>query len=179
MPSRFCVILPLVLLLLAIPCAADAQFYRQNDSIARIIKGGGAAGGTSRTLTGRGSDAPSAKKRKPAKRAKKKTKTKKSVKKTKQAKPKKQAVTPYAGVQYRLGDRVIMRGDSGVDVRSLANILIRRLFLDERDVLYTPGGKVLYDGAIIRAVRTFQKVSGIYEDGIVGTPTLKALRKRD
>lgn len=174
MPNRLCTILLMSILLLSLPDTADAQFYRRNDTIARIIKGGVGTDGSVRMLKdGRRSGASSGK-RKQAKR----TKSKKKTKKKKAAKPKRQSVTPYSGVQYKLGDRVIMRGDSGADVRSLANILIRRLFLDERDIIYTPGGKVLYDGAMIRAVRTFQKVSGIYEDGMVGIVTLKALRKR-
>ena len=84
----------------------------------------------------------------------------------------------YSGAKYKLGDRVIMRGDSGADVRSLANILVKRLFLDENDIIFTADGGALYEGAIIKAVRTFQKVAGLYEDGVVATTTLKALRKR-
>lgn len=82
----------------------------------------------------------------------------------------------YDGIKYKLGDRVIMCGDSGADVKSLANMLVERLFLDERDIIYTKNG-VLYNGAIIKAVRSFQKVSGLYEDGMVSSSTLKALSK--
>lgn len=80
--------------------------------------------------------------------------------------------------KYSLGDRVIMRGDSGADVKKVAEILVAELFIDEKNIPYTPGGKVLYDGELIRAVRIFQKVEGLYDDGMVGEPTVKSLRKR-
>ena len=78
-----------------------------------------------------------------------------------------------------MGERIIMRGDSGNDVKSVARILVRKLFLDEKEIIYTADGGVLYDGEIVRAVRLFQKVQGMYDDGMVGATTLKALRRRD
>lgn len=79
---------------------------------------------------------------------------------------------------YYLGERVIMPGDSGRDVKSVAKILVNKLYMDESLVIYTVDGGVLYDGELIRAVKHFQEFNGMYPDGIVGKETIKALRKR-
>lgn len=84
----------------------------------------------------------------------------------------------YSSPQYMLGERVIMRGDSGRDVRSLANILVKKLYMDEADIIYTAGGGVLYDGELVKAVIRYQRLNGFHEDGIVGRELVKALRKR-
>lgn len=78
---------------------------------------------------------------------------------------------------YSLGDRIIMKGDSGADVKKLAEIMVKNLYLDENSIPYTRSGKVLYEGELLKAVKLFQKVSGLYDDGIVGTTTIKELRK--
>lgn len=174
--------LALLVMLITATYAANAQFYRQrNDSTARIISQGVRAEVKKRTVTAPEDNKKSTKKNKKRVSAKKKAPTKKNmVAKSdtdKVRKPRKSAVK-YSGRRYRLGERVIMQGDSGNDVKSLANILVERLFLDEKDIIYTTDGGVLYEGEIVRAVRIFQKVSGLYDDGMVGTPTLKALRKK-
>jgi murein L,D-transpeptidase YcbB/YkuD len=79
---------------------------------------------------------------------------------------------------YYLGERVIMKGDSGRDVRAMARILINKLYIDEASLVYTAGDGVLYDGDLVRAVKHFQEFNGMYPDGIVGKETIKALRKR-
>ncbi|MBR3611994.1 MAG: hypothetical protein IKL54_01720 [Bacteroidaceae bacterium] len=125
-------------------------------------------------------------KRQPKSSAKKKRTTaksgsvkKKAVKKSvkpKQVKQKNDSVK-YTPLRYSLGDRVLMRGDSGADVKKLAEIMVRHLYMEETAVPYTKSGQVLYDGELLRAVKLFQKVSGLYDDGIVGETTIKALRK--
>lgn len=111
---------------------------------------------------------------------KKPTAVKKTTKK-KSAAPKhiKQKIdsVKYTPLRYSLGDRVLMRGDSGADVKKLAEIMVRHLYMEETAVPYTKGGQVLYDGELLRAVKLFQKLSGLYDDGIVGETTIKALRK--
>lgn len=84
----------------------------------------------------------------------------------------------YPSVTYRLGDRIIMRGDSGADVRNVARILVRKLYMDEDSIIYTADGNVLYEGELVRAVMRFQRLNGFYEDGIIGYELIKALRKR-
>ena len=84
----------------------------------------------------------------------------------------------YATVTYRLGDRIIMRGDSGADVRNVARILVNKLYMDEDSIIYTNGNNVLYDGELVKAVMRFQRLNGFYEDGIIGYEIIKALRKR-
>ena len=154
-------------LLLLLPREASAQFYQRSDSVARVIKSGV-------TMQQQRTDVKKTEaKKKGATKKKKGTANKKTAKVKKE---KKSEGIVYEEKRYRLGERVIMRGDSGADVKSLANMLVKKLFLDENDIIYTKNG-VLYDGEIIRAVRSFQKISGLYEDGMVGTPTLKALRK--
>ena len=93
------------------------------------------------------------------------------------AEKKKSDSVVYAEKKIYLGDRVIMRGDSGADVKKLAEIMVKNLFIDEKDVPYTKSGAVLYDGELVRAVRLFQRSSGLYGDGIVGETTIKELRK--
>lgn len=84
----------------------------------------------------------------------------------------------YPSVTYRLGDRIIMRGDSGADVRNVARILVRKLYMDEDSIIYAADGNVLYEGELVRAVMRFQRLNGFYEDGIIGYELIKALRKR-
>lgn len=84
----------------------------------------------------------------------------------------------YSPRQYLLGERVIMPGDSGRDVRSVAKILVNKLYIDEESLVYTSDGGVLYDGALIKAVKHFQEFNGMYPDGIIGAALVKALRKR-
>lgn len=84
----------------------------------------------------------------------------------------------YPLVTYRLGDRIIMRGDSGADVRNVACILVRKIYMDEDSIIYTEDGNVLYEGELVKAVMRFQRLNGFYEDGIIGHELIKALRKR-
>ena len=79
---------------------------------------------------------------------------------------------------YRLGDRIIMRGDSGADVRNVARILVKKIYMDEDSVIYTRNGDVLYEGELVEAVKRFQRLNGFYDDGIIGRDLIKALRKR-
>lgn len=99
----------------------------------------------------------------------------KGVAKPKQAKVDSLQFQPH---EYVLGERVIMRGDSGRDVRSVARILVKKLYMDERDIVYTANGGVLYDGELVKAVMRFQCLNGFHEDGIVGHELIRALRKR-
>lgn len=109
---------------------------------------------------------------------KKKQQPKSAVKKA-PVKPARQKVdsVKFTATKYYLGDRVLMRGDSGADVKKLAEIMVKNLYLDEKDVPYTTSGEVLYDKELLRSVKLFQKVSGLYDDGIVGETTIKELRK--
>lgn len=84
----------------------------------------------------------------------------------------------YTPRNYTLGERVIMPGDSGRDVRNVANILVKKLYIDETEVVYTADGGVLYNDALQRAVKHFQEFNGFYPDGIIGNAVVKALRKR-
>lgn len=83
----------------------------------------------------------------------------------------------YTARQYALGDRVIMRGDSGKDVRKVADILVNNLYIEEKQLQYTAGGEVLYEGELVKAVMRFQEYNGFYPDGIVGYTLIKALKK--
>lgn len=84
----------------------------------------------------------------------------------------------YTPKSYSLGERVIMPGDSGRDVRNVANILVKKLYIDETEIVYTADGGVIYNDALQRAVKHFQEFNGFYPDGIIGNAIVKALRKR-
>ena len=84
----------------------------------------------------------------------------------------------YVVKTYRLGERIIMPGDSGRDVRSVAKILVNKIYIDESELIYTKDGGVLYEGELVRAVKHFQEFNGFHVDGIIGHNLIKALRKR-
>ena len=84
----------------------------------------------------------------------------------------------YEPPRYVLGDRVIMRGDSGHDVLSVAKILVKKLYLDEAAIVYTPDGGAVYEDAMVKAILLFQEFNDFYPDGIIGRELIKALRKR-
>ena len=179
MLSKCAKILFVLLLLLVAVQSASAQFYRQKDSVARIVK---------QTIlhkrlalsvnnhTDKAASNKAAKKKHSKKSARKQPKSK-AVKDSSKIAGRKGKIE-YTGRRYRLGERIIMRGDSGSDVKSLAKILVKKLFLDENSIIYTADGGVLYEGEIVRAVKLFQKVQGIFDNGVVGETTLKALRRR-
>ena len=79
---------------------------------------------------------------------------------------------------YLLGERIIMPGDSGRDVRSVAQLLVNKLYIDEADLIYSHDGGVVYKGELVRAVKHFQEFHGFYVDGIIGSALIKALRKK-
>ena len=60
----------------------------------------------------------------------------------------------------------------------MAKILVKKLYLDEADIIYTPDGGAVYDGAMVKAVLLFQEFNDFYKDGIIGRELIKALRKR-
>ena len=80
--------------------------------------------------------------------------------------------------KYKLGDRVIVRGDSGRDVRSVANILVKKLYINADDVIPTFDNGALYDGVLYEAVVEFQKRKGLPADGRVTGKVVKELRRR-
>ena len=80
--------------------------------------------------------------------------------------------------KYKLGDRVIVRGDSGRDVRSVANALVKKLYIDPERVIKTYDGGALLDGELYEALLLFQKDKGLPVDGKVSTEVVKELRKR-
>jgi murein L,D-transpeptidase YcbB/YkuD len=80
--------------------------------------------------------------------------------------------------KYRLGDRVIVRGDSGRDVRSVANALVKKLYIKAEDVVPTFDGGALLDGELYNALLRFQKDKGLPVDGRVEADDVKELRKR-
>ena len=83
----------------------------------------------------------------------------------------------YTARQYAFGERVIMRGDSGKDVRKLAEILVNNLYVDERALLYNEAGEVVYDGELLQGVIRFQRLNGHYPDGIVGRELIRILKR--
>ena len=83
----------------------------------------------------------------------------------------------YTARRYALGERVIMRGDAGKDVRRLAEILVNNLYVDERSLQYNETGEVVYDGELLQGVMRFQRLNGYYPDGIVGRELIQVLKR--
>ena len=80
--------------------------------------------------------------------------------------------------KYKLGDRVIVRGDSGRDVRSVANALVKKLYIKPENVISTFDNGALLDGELYNALLRFQKDKGLPADGKVTKEVVKELRKR-
>lgn len=80
--------------------------------------------------------------------------------------------------RYKLGDRIIVRGDSGRDVRSVANALVKKLYISAEDVIPTFDKGALLDGELYNALLRFQKDKGLPVDGKVSKEVVKELRKR-
>ena len=165
----------IVVMLLFFVIPVSAQFNHKGDSLLRFTNRGIWDGKRGGAVTKKGDVS---KKATPAKKAVIKKDAAKAVKSSAAKKRSVRNDSVVYTVRYSLGDRVIMRGDSGADVRKVAEILVRNLFIDEKDIPYTVTGEVLFDGELVRALKLFQKVEGLYEDGMVSEPTLKRLRKR-
>ncbi|MBR5475453.1 MAG: hypothetical protein IKV17_01375 [Bacteroidaceae bacterium] len=165
----------IVVMLLFFVIPVSAQFNHKGDSLLRFTNRGIWDGKRGGAVTKKGDVS---KKATPAKKAVIKKDAAKAVKSSVAKKRSVRNDSVVYTVRYSLGDRVIMRGDSGADVRKVAEILVRNLFIDEKDIPYTVTGEVLFDGELVRALKLFQKVEGLYEDGMVSEPTLKRLRKR-
>ena len=80
--------------------------------------------------------------------------------------------------RYKLGERLIIRGDSGRDVKSVADALLKKHYIKAEDVIPTFGGGVLYNAALYNAVIRFQKDRGLPETGVIDKRVVKELRKR-
>ena len=80
--------------------------------------------------------------------------------------------------KYKLGDRIIVRGDSGRDVRSVANALVKKLYISPDKITPTFDNGALLDGALYNALLRFQKDKGLPVNGKVTKEVVKELRKR-
>ena len=80
--------------------------------------------------------------------------------------------------KYKLGDRVIVRGDSGRDVRGLADALVKKLYIKPEDIIPTFDRGALFDGELYNALLRFQKDKVLPADGRVTERVVKELRKR-
>ncbi len=165
----------LLLSVLLVPQCADAQFLPGKDGKKGVAMEYRKVSGDSVRL--RKSKVVKKKKRSAAKGDKKKSK-KAVAKKSARVKKNKVDSVAYKPMKYSLGDRVIMPGDSGHDVRSVADILVKKLYMDEALIKYTEDGGVVYEGELVRALKYFQEFNGLYPDGIIGSDVIKALKKR-
>lgn len=165
----------LLLSVLLVPQCADAQFLPGKDGKKGVAMEYRKVSGDSVRL--RKSKVVKKNKRSAAKGDKKKSK-KAVAKKSARVKKSKVDSVAYKPVEYSLGDRVIMPGDSGHDVRSVADILVKKLYMDEALIKYTEDGGVVYEGELVRALKYFQEFNGLYPDGIIGSDVIKALKKR-
>lgn len=165
----------LLLSVLLVPQCADAQFLPGKDGKKGVSMEYRKVSGDSVRL--RKSKVVKKKKGSAAKGDKKKSE-KAVAKKSARVKKNKVDSVAYKPMKYSLGDRVIMPGDSGHDVRSVADILVKKLYMDEALIKYTEDGGVVYEGELVRALKYFQEFNGLYPDGIIGSDVIKALKKR-
>ena len=165
----------LLLSVLLVPQCADAQFLPGKDGKKGVSMEYRKVSGDSVRL--RKSKVVKKKKRSAAKGDKKKSE-KAVAKKSARVKKNKVDSVAYKPMKYSLGDRVIIPGDSGYDVRSVADILVKKLYMDEALIKYTEDGGVVYEGELVRALKYFQEFNGLYPDGIIGSDVIKALKKR-
>ena len=71
-----------------------------------------------------------------------------------------------------------MPGDTGHDEKSVANILVKKLYIDSEDVIPTFDRGALLDGELYNALLRFQSDKGLPVDGRVTKDVVKELRKR-
>lgn len=179
MASRLLVLVPLFLLSLLAPQCAAAQFIPGEESEEAAVVSYRKVKSDSLQIRKSKLGPKPKKKVKSAAAAKKKDKPSAgTVKKQSRSREHKIDSVEYQDGPYRLGDRIIMRGDSGADVRTVARILVNKIYMDEDSVIYLKNGDVLYDGELYRSVRRFQRLNGMHDDGIIGPTLIKALRKR-
>ena len=169
--------LVLFLMALLVPQVAEAQFSPGSVSKGGAVKEYRRVSGDSARVRASKVEKKSTKgkyKGKGKAAAKKKVAPQKSV----QEKPLRIDSVMYKPIRYSLGDRVIMPGDCGHDVRTVAEILVKKLYMDEKLLIYADDGAVLYDGELVDALKRFQEFNGLYPDGIIGTYVIKALRRK-
>lgn len=166
----------LLLSVLLMPQCADAQFLPGKDGKKGMSMEYRKVSGDSVRL--RKSKAGKKRKKGGAVKGDKKNGKKAVAKKSARVKKSKVDSVAYKPMKYSLGDRVIMPGDSGHDVRSVADILVKKLYMDEALIKYSEDGGVVYEGELVRALKYFQEFNGLYPDGIIGSDVIKALRKR-
>lgn len=177
MVNRSTLLLVLLLMALLMPQVAEAQFSPGSVSKGGAVKEYRRVSGDSMRVRASKVEKKSTKGKSKGKgkvAAKKKTAPQKSV----QEKPLRIDSVMYQPVRYSLGDRVIMVGDCGHDVRTVAVILVKKLYMDEKQLIYADDGAVLYDGELVDALKRFQEFNGLYPDGIIGTEVIKALRRK-
>lgn len=75
---------------------------------------------------------------------------------------------------YKLGERILFKGQKGSDVQELGDMLVTLGYLDKTKIYYEEGYPV-YDTAFIAAIKKFQSGAGLPADGVCGKSTLKAL----
>lgn len=79
--------------------------------------------------------------------------------------------------ELKLGDRMIKPQMYGSDVTQLINILLKKKYLIQEDNLIVVEGLQTYEGAVITAVREFQRLNNLPVDGMVGSQTVLKLLK--
>jgi hypothetical protein len=75
-----------------------------------------------------------------------------------------------------LGDRTISLGACGTDVKVLAMLLVKHVYLAESDIETNADGYTICNAAMVTAIKKFQKDAGLTADGIAGAATFKALK---
>jgi murein L,D-transpeptidase YcbB/YkuD len=76
-----------------------------------------------------------------------------------------------------LGDRIIKPKMYGSDVTQLINILLKNKYLIREDKQTIVYGLKTYEGAVINALKEFQRLNNLPVDGIVGAQTVLKLLK--
>ena len=75
-----------------------------------------------------------------------------------------------------IGERTILLGACGTDVKVLAALLVKHGYLAESDVITDAQGYTCCNEEMVTAIKKFQKEAGLNADGNAGAATIKALK---
>ena len=77
---------------------------------------------------------------------------------------------------FNYGQRTLKLNCLGTDVKILATLLLKHGFIAKEDIKTNKDGYTIFDAAIEKGVRKFQKKASLTETGIADSKTMTALK---